>query len=104
MVRLYRASNSDMRKSLDRQPHVLKILGRHPGTQADGSSAAVTGRVLHRERECAYGRGEGFLLYNKAVVFLRLGFSAQDSKEPLVLPVDWPAAAPITRGAQLQGG
>jgi hypothetical protein len=43
-------------------------------------------------------------LYNKAVVFLRLGFSAQDSKEPLVLPVDWPAAAPITRGAQLQGG
>lgn len=104
MVRLYRASNSDMRKSLDRQPHVLKFLVDIQERKRTGRLRLLPDAYYTGKGSAPTGAAKASFLYNKAVVFLRLGFSAQDSKEPLVLPVDWPAVAPITRGAQLQGG
>jgi hypothetical protein len=93
-----------MRKSLDRQPHVLKFLVDIQERKRTGRLRLLPDSYYTGKGSAPTGAAKASFLYNKAVVFLRLGFSAQDSKEPLVLPVDWPAAAPITRGAQLQGG
>ena len=98
IIRMFRASQTDLRKSLDRQPHVLKFM-------VDISERKHTGRVrllpdsyYTNKGSTPSGAAKMSFLYNKAVVFVRLVLNPAESKELLVIPVDWPTLAPLTRG------
>ena len=98
LIRMFRATSSDLRKSLDRQPHVLKFLIDIQERKRSGRLRLLPDSYYTGKGSAPSGAAKLSFLYNKAVVFVRVGLTAQDSKEPLALPVEWPSQAPGTRG------
>ena len=98
LVRMYRATPTDLRKSLDRQPHVLKFVVDITERKRTGRLRLLPDSYYTGKGNAPTGAAKMAFLYNKAVLFIRVGLTAQDSKDPLALPVEWPSQAPGTRG------
>lgn len=98
LIRVYRASSTDLRKSLDRQPHVLKFVVDITERKRTGRLRLLPDSYYSGKGNAPTGAAKLAFLYNKAVLYVRVGLSAQDSKEALALPVDWPSLAPGARG------
>jgi type VI secretion system protein ImpL len=102
LIRGFRATPTDLRKSLDRQPHVLKFVVDITERKRSGRLHLLPDSYYTGKGNAPTGAAKLSFLYNKAVLYVRVGLTAQDSKEPLTLPVEWPSFAPGTRGGAPQ--
>ena len=98
IIRMFRASQTDLRKSLDRQPHVLKFMVDITERKHTGRVRLLPDSYYTTKGGTPSGAAKMSFLYNKAVVFVRIVLNPPESKELLVIPVDWPTLAPLTRG------
>jgi type VI secretion system protein ImpL len=98
IIRMFRASQTDLRKSLDRQPHVLKFMVDIAERKHTGRVRLLPDSYYTNKGNTPSGAAKMAFLYNKAVVFVRIVLNPPESKELLVIPVDWPTLAPLTRG------
>lgn len=97
IIRMFRASQTDLRKSLDRQPHVLKFMVDIAERKRSGRVRLLPDSYYTNKGSTPTGAAKMAFLYNKAVVFVRMVLNPAESKELLVIPVDWPTLAPLTR-------
>ena len=98
IIRMFRASPIDLRKSLDRQPHVLKFMVDITERKHTGRVRLLPDSYYTNKGNTPSGAAKMSFLYNKAVVFVRVIINPPESKDLLVIPVDWPTLAPLTRG------
>ncbi len=98
IIRMFRASQTDLRKSLDRQPHVLKFMVDITERKHTGRVRLLPDSYYTNKGNTPSGAAKMAFLYNKAVVFVRIVLNPPESKDLLVIPVDWPTLAPLTRG------
>lgn len=95
-LRNYKSQESDLRQSLDRQPHILKFVMRFEDRKRNGR-LRVLPESYYSQKGIQSGQSKPSLLSNKVVIFVRFSISLPDSKEPIVLLSDWPASAPPLR-------
>ncbi len=102
-LRQYKSQPNDLRKTQDRQPHIIKFPIEIEEKKKD-SKLHLLADSYYAKKGAAPTKEEtpqtrNAFLYTKAVVFVRITITLPESKEPIVLLSDWPATAPPLRGA-----
>lgn len=96
-LRNYKTSANDMRRSLDKTPHILKFVMEIEEKKRN-SRLRLLPENYYNAKGVTTNQQRSAYIFNKAIVYARFALSLPESKDPLVLPEEWPANAPPLRG------
>lgn len=96
-LRLYRSLPGDLRKAVDRQPHILKFVVEIVERKRTGRLRLLPDSAYNRKEAAQNTPAKSAFVYNRAVVYVRFGLSAGENKDVIIVPAEWPAVAPLAR-------
>lgn len=99
-LRIYRSQPGDLRKAVDRQPHILKLPVELAERKPDGQLHVLPDSYYKGKDAAAGTSARGAFIFNRAVVFVRFALTPPESREPIVIPADFPSRAPTVHGAE----
>jgi type VI secretion system protein ImpL len=96
-LRIYRSLPSDLRKAVDRQPHILKFIVEIVERKRSGRLRLLPDSAYNRKEASTNTAAKNAFIFNRAVIFVRLGLSIGDSKDAIIGPAEWPSSAVLAK-------
>ena len=96
-LRIHRSLPSDLRKAVDRQPHILKFIVEIVERKRTGRLRLLPDSAYNRKDAAPTTAAKAAFIFTRAVVFVRFALSVSESKDAIVVPAEWPVAAPMSK-------
>lgn len=97
-LRIYRSLPSDLRKAVDRQPHILKFVVEIAERKRSGRVRLLPDAAYNSKQSGSTPAAKSAFLFNRAVVFVRFAVTVGETKDRIVVPAEWPALAVTGKG------
>lgn len=96
-LRIHRSLPSDLRKAVDRQPHILKFVVDIVERKRTGRLRLLPDAAYNRKDAAPTTSAKSAFIFNRAVVYVRFALSVGEGKDVIVVPAEWPAQAPLSK-------
>jgi type VI secretion system protein ImpL len=96
-LRIHRSLPSDLRKAVDRQPHILKFIVEITERKRTGRLRLLPDSAYNRKEAAPTTAAKSAFIFTRAVVFVRFALSVSESKDAILVPADWPVMAPLSK-------
>ncbi len=93
-LRIYHSLPSDLRKAVDRQPHILKLVVEIVERKRSGRLRLLPDSAYNRKEATTNTAAKSAFIFSRAVVYVRFAVSVGENKDAIVVPAEWPASAP----------